>query len=85
MTAKQNLIKGRQRYSNRPFFCSEEKYLFFRARQIKLSKIASILQIETIAKNTITQTRILPATTYSQQHQLGKDLNFTIVRNCPAR
>lgn len=66
MTAKQNLIKGRQR-----------------ARQIKLSKIASILEIETIAKNMITQTRILPATTYSQQHQLG----FTIpaLPNHPGR
>jgi len=41
-----------------------------RARQIKLLKIASILEIETTEKNTINQPRILQATTYSQ-HQLG--------------
>jgi hypothetical protein len=84
MTAKQNLIKGRQRYLI-VFVFSNLFCILLRARQIKLSKIASILEIETLVKNTINQPKILPATTYSQQHQLGKDLNLTIVRNCPAK
>ncbi|CAF3912506.1 unnamed protein product, partial [Rotaria sp. Silwood1] len=67
MTAKQNLIKGRQR-----------------ARQIKLSKIASILEIQTTSLNTINQSKMFTNTNYTQ-YQLGKDFNLTVVRNCPVK
>lgn len=52
---------------------------------MKLAKIAGILQIATMIQNSNFQPRILQATTYSQQHQLGMCFNLTIVRNCPAR
>ena len=59
-------------------------FSFLRARQIKLSKIASILEIETIPIHKLNQPRIFTATA-NNQHQSGKDFNLTIVRNCPGR
>lgn len=86
MTAKQNLIKGRLRSASNLLSLSPRFiHLFFRARQMKLAKIAGILQIATMIPNSLYQPRILQATTYSQQHQLGTCLNLTIVRKCPAR
>lgn len=68
------------------FVQKENLFIFHitRARQIKLSKIASILDIETVQINTINQQKILTATTYNP-YQIGKDFILTIVRKCPAK
>ena len=54
MTAKQNLIKGRLKYASICFFISNTLSLSLslsacRARQAKLSRIASILELELVA------------------------------------
>ncbi|CAM4775770.1 unnamed protein product [Rotaria magnacalcarata] len=56
-----------------------------RARQMKLSKIAAILEIETAPTNAMNHLKLLTTTTSYTQHQFGKGFNFTVVRNCPAR
>jgi hypothetical protein len=86
MTAKQNLSKGRQRYFIFFFYFKILKFVS-RARQIKLSKIASILDIPAAATTTTTTANqsnyLTSATTTYSQHQFGKGLNLIIVRNSP--
>jgi hypothetical protein len=89
MTAKQNLSKGRQRYFIFFFLLIYTSFLN-RARQIKLTKIASILDIPlnpatTPATTTNSASYLTSATTTYSQHQFGKDFNLTIVRNSPVK
>ena len=52
---------------------------------MKLSKIASILELQTTPHNPINQRKYRSTTTTYSPHQLGRDFNLTIVRNCPVR
>jgi CLEC16A C-terminal len=89
MTAKQNLIRGRQRYVVDRAILSlcHSIFIVHSARLIRSATIVSILEVEveaTHAPHSPSGTATT-ASAYFTSQSSGRDLNLTIVRNCPVK
>ena len=87
MTAKQNLIRGRQRYDVDHAIVSHSMFIAHSARQVKLATLASILELEIEPTHVpySTSGAATAASAYFTSQSSGRDLNLTTVRNCPVK